>query len=145
MSNIELKKTDIPFWFGGDGTLKVNVNVVDPAKPIPPTDNDILSVDFSIGGSQPFSIGANDSFKFAVGASGGARFVPLWSSSSAERLKLLDDYGLHGYFDNGLHSGLVLLLLKIGAKADASLSAKFKYLNLTADALLSAGADGNYS
>jgi hypothetical protein len=145
MSNIELKKTDIPFWFGGDGTLKVNVNVIDPTKPIPPTDNDILSVDFSIGGSQPFSIGANDSFKFAVGASGGARFVPLWASSSAERLKLLDDYGLHGYFDNGLHSGLVLLLLKIGAKAEASLSAKFKYLNLTADALLSAGADGNYT
>jgi len=64
---------------------------------------------------------------------------------TAERLKLLDDYGLHGYFDGGLHSGLVLLLLKIGAKADASLSAKFKYLNLTADAALSAGADGNYA
>ena len=56
MSNIELKKTDIPFWFGGDGVLKVDVNVVDPTKPIPPTDNDILAVDFSIGGSQPFSI-----------------------------------------------------------------------------------------
>ena len=145
MSNIELKKTDIPFWFGGDGVLKVDVNVVDPTKPIPPTDNDILAVDFSIGGSQPFSIGANDSFKFEVSASAGARLVPLWSSSSAERLKLLDDYGLHNYFDGGLHSGLVLLLLKIGAKADASLSAKFKYLNLSADALLSAGADGNYA
>jgi hypothetical protein len=30
MSNIELKKSDIPFWFGGDGVLKVDVNVVDP-------------------------------------------------------------------------------------------------------------------
>ena len=145
MSNIVLKKTDIPFWFGGDGVLNVNVNVVDPTKPIPPTDNDMLAVDFSIGGSQPFSIGANDSFKFEVGASAGAKLVPLWSSSSAERLKLLDDYGLHDYFDGGLHSGLVLLLLKIGAKADASLSAKFKYLNLTGSALLSAGADGNYA
>ena len=145
MSNIGFKKTDIPFWFGGDGQLNVDVNVVDPTKPIPPTDNDILAVDFNVGGSQPFSIGANSSFKFEVAASAGAKLLPLWSSSSAERLKLLDDYGLHGYFDGGLHSGLVLLLLKIGAKADASLSAKFKYLNLTADASLSAGADGNYA
>lgn len=98
MSNIiELKKTDIPFWFGGDGVLKVDVNVVDPTKPIPPTDNDILAVDFNIGGSQPFSIGANDSFKFAVSASADAKLIPLWSSSSAARLKLLDDYGLHGF------------------------------------------------
>ena len=145
MSNIELKKTDIPFWFGGDGVLKVDVNVLDPTKPIPPTDNDILAVDFSIGGSQPFSVGAHDSFKFQIDASASAKFLPLWSSSSAERLKLLDDYGLHGYFDGGSHSGLVLLVLKIGAKADASLSAKFNYLNLTANASLAAGADGNYA
>lgn len=145
MSNIELKKTDIPFWFGGEGALKVNLNVTDPTKPIPPTDNDIMAVDFSIGGSQPFSIGANDSFKFEIGASAGAALIPLWSSSSAARLKLLDDYGLHGFFDGGAHGESLLLLLKIGAKADANLSAKFKYLNLTANASLAAGADGNYA
>lgn len=145
MSDIELKKTDIPFWFGGDGSLKVNLNVTDPTKPIPPTDNNIMAVDFTIGGSQPFSIGANDSFKFEIGASAGAALIPLWSSSSAERLKLLDDYGLRGFFDGGAHSGSLLLLLKVGAKADANLSAKFKYLNLTANASLAAGADGNYA
>lgn len=145
MSTLELKKADIPFWFGGDGTLKVAVNVLDPTQPIPPTDNDILAVDFNIGGSQPFSIGANDSFKFAVDASAGAKLLPLWASSSAARLKILDDYDLHGFFDAGAHSGLVLMVLKIGAKADASLTAKFKYLNLSANASLAAGADGNYA
>jgi hypothetical protein len=145
MSNIELKKSDIPFWFGGDGTLKVELNVLDPTKEIPVTDNNILAVDFSIGGSQPFSIGANDSFKFAIDASANAALIPLWSSSSAARLKLLDDYGLHGFFDGGLHSGLVLLLLKVGAKVDASLNATFKYMSLTATASLAAGADGNYA
>jgi hypothetical protein len=145
MADIEIKKSDIPFWFGSDGTLRIHANVVDPTKPIPPTDNDVLDVDFNVSASQPFSIGAVDSFKFAISASAEAKLVPLWSSSSAERLKLLDDYGLHGFFDGGAHSGILLLLLKIGAKADASLSAKFKYLSLSASATLKAGADGNYA
>jgi hypothetical protein len=145
MSNLTFKKADIPFWFGGDGALNVNVNVVDPTKPIPPSDNDILSIDFNVGGSKPFSIGANDSFKFGIDASAGATLTPLWPSSSAARLQILDDYGLQNFFANGAHPDLALLVLKIGAKADANLSAKFNYLNLSASASLAAGADGNYA
>jgi hypothetical protein len=145
MADIELKKSDIPFWFGGNGTVKVHAEVIDPTKPIPGSDNDLLSVDFNVSASQPFSIGANDSFAFGISASADTSIVPLWPTSSAARLKLLDDYGLKDFFAGATHANDLLIIFTAGAKVDANLSAKFKYINLTASAKLEAGADGSYA
>ncbi len=144
MADIDLKKSDIPFWFGGNGIVKVHANVIDPTKPIPSSDDDLLSVDFNVSGSEPFSIGANDSFAFGISASANTSLDPLWQTSSKERLKMLDDYGLKGFFDDASHANDLLIIFTAGAKVDASLSAKFKYTNLTASAKLEAGADGSY-
>jgi hypothetical protein len=146
MADINLKKTDIPFWFSGDGTLDVHIGLEDPTKPLPATDDDLLSVAFNASGSKPLSIGASDSFKFGISAGAKASLTPLWSSSSAARLKKLDDYGLKGYFSAGSpHNDRVLMILNLGASADASVEAKFKYWNLSASAQLEAGADGSYA
>lgn len=146
MADITLKKTDIPFWFSGDGTLDVRVGVSDPTKPLQASDQDLLSVNFNASGSQPLTIGVLDSFKFGISAEAGTALTPLWASSSAERLKKLDDYGLAGYFGpDSNHADRVLMLFTAGASADADVEAKFKYWNLSASAELKAGADGAYT
>jgi hypothetical protein len=146
MADITLKKTDIPFWFSGDGTLDVRVGVSDPTQPLPASDQDLLSLSFNASGSKPLTVGGLDSFKFGISAESAVALTPLWASSSAERLKKLDDYGLTGYFSPGAHhADRVLLLLTVGASADANVEAKFKYWNLSASAELKAGADGNYA
>lgn len=146
MADITLKKTDIPFWFSGDGTLDVHVGVSDPTQPLPASDQDLLSVKFSASGSKPLTIGGFDSFKFGISAESDVALTPLWASSSAERLKKLDDYGLTGYFSPGAHhADRVLMLFLVGASADADVQAKFKYWNLSATAELKAGADGKYA
>jgi hypothetical protein len=146
MADITLQKTDIPFWFSGDGTLDVRVGVSDPTQPLPASDQDLLSVSFKTSGSKPLTVGGLDSFKFGIGAESAVALTPLWASSSAERLKRLDDYGLAGYFGAGAdHSERVLLLFTVGASADADVQAKFKYWDLTASAELKAGADGRYA
>ncbi|HWS98947.1 MAG TPA: hypothetical protein VN256_01650 [Pyrinomonadaceae bacterium] len=146
MADINLSKSDIPFWFSGTGTLNVHVGVADPTQPLPASDEDLLSVGFNASGSQPISIGKSDTFKFGISAEANASLTPLWQSSSADRLKKLDDYGLTGYFNAGAnHDDRVLIILNLGASADASVEAKFKYWNLSASALLEAGADGSYT
>lgn len=146
MADITLKKTDIPFWFSGDGTLDVHIGVNDPTQPLPASDQDLLSVNFKASGSTPLTIGGLDSFKFGISAESDVALTPLWSSSSAERLKKLDDYGLADYFSPGAHhTDRVLIIFAVGASADADLQAKFKYWNLTANAELKAGADGRYA
>lgn len=146
MADIILKKTDIPFWFSGDGTLDVSIGVSDPTKPLPASDQDILSAAFNASGSQPLTIGGLDSFKFGISAESGVNLTPLWASSSAERLKRLDDYGLAGYFSAGAnHAERVLVLFTAGASADADVQARFKYWNLSASAELKAGADASYA
>ncbi|HEX8456546.1 MAG TPA: hypothetical protein VF656_04420 [Pyrinomonadaceae bacterium] len=146
MADITLKKTDIPFWFSGDGTLDVHIGVSDPTQPLPASDQELLSLSFNASGSQPLTVGGLDSFKFGISAESAVALTPLWASSSAERLKKLDDYGLTNYFSPGAHhTDRVLLLFTVGASADANVEAKFKYWNLSASAELKAGADGKYA
>jgi hypothetical protein len=57
--------------------------------------------------------------KLGIEAKTSARLIPLWASSSIERLKLLENYGLSGYFDPAQnHAGRLLLLLALGAEMD---------------------------
>lgn len=145
MPDIVFKKSDIPFWAGGDGTLRLHVNVPDLTKQLPPSNNDLFSLDLNIGGNQLFSIGAFDTVKLGIKASADVNLVPLWPSTPADRLRILDNYGLAGYFDPNVHSDRLLLVLTLGANADVNLSTRFQYSLLTATASLEAGGDASYA
>ncbi len=146
MPNIDLTKTDIPFWSGGSGSLRVQANVADLEQQLTPGDNDLFSLGFNIAGGHSFAIGAPDSVKLGIEAGTNTRLTPLWSSSSAERLKLLEDYGLQDYFDPPQnHDNHLLMLLTSGANADASVNGKYNYSVLSMEASLKAGADASYA
>ncbi len=104
MPDIVFTKSDIPFWAGGDGNLRLHVNVPDLTKQLAPSNNDLFSLDFNIGGTQLFSIGASDTVKLGIKASTDVSLVPLWPSTPADRLKIIDNYGLAGYFAPNVHA-----------------------------------------
>lgn len=146
MPKIELTKADIPFWSGGSGSLSVQANIANLDQPLTPSNNDLFSLDFNIAGGQSFAIGSADSVKLGIEAGTNTRLIPLWSSSSAERLKLLEDYGLQDYFDaHRNHDNRLLMLLTSGANADASINGKYNYSVLSLKASLKAGADAGYA
>jgi hypothetical protein len=142
MPDINLKKDKIPFLVGGDSVLNVHLAVSDPTQMLPADTGDLLSVSFKGGGSQPFSVGGSDNVKLGIDAEASASLAPYWSTSG-DRLKALEPYGLMNYFDGG-HDDRLLLALALGGKAGADLSGKFKYSALTAEASLKAGADAAY-
>lgn len=146
MPDIDLTKTDIPFLLDGSGSLHVQANVADLDQPLAPGDEDFFNLGFNAAGGHSFAIGAQDSVKLGIEAKTSARLIPLWASSSIERLKLLENYGLSGYFDPAQnHAGRLLLLLALGAEMDASVSGKYSYSVLSLDATLKAGADAGYA
>jgi hypothetical protein len=134
--DLDFKKTDIPFWAGGEGVLRIHVAVPDLTKQLTPTNNDLFSIDFSIGGAQLFSIGASDTVKLVMKASTALSLVPLWPSTSSDRLKIIDGYGFTGYFEGHAHDDRLLLALNVGAGADVNLSTRFQYSILSASASL---------
>lgn len=146
MPNIELTKTDIPFWSGGGGSLRVQAGIADLDQQLAPSDDDLFSLNFDIAGNHSFAIGAPDSVKLGIEAGADTRLIPLWSSSSAERLKLLEDYGLQDYFDPPRHhDNRLLMLLVSGAGVDSSVGGKHNYSVLSMEASLKAGADAGYA
>ncbi|MGI8653632.1 MAG: hypothetical protein ACR2LC_00270 [Pyrinomonadaceae bacterium] len=146
MPNIELTKTDIPFLLDGSSSLQVQANVADLDHPLAPGNEDLFNLGFNVAGGHSFAIGAQDSVKLGLEAKTSARLIPLWASSSSERLKLLESYGLSGYFDPAQnHDGRLLMLLALGAEADASVTGKYSYSVLSVDATLKAGADAGYA
>ena len=77
MPDIVFTKSDIPFWAGADGNLRLHVNVPDLTKQLAPSNNDLFSLDFNIGGTQLFSIGASDTVKLGIKAEHGCEPRPL--------------------------------------------------------------------
>ncbi len=144
MPDINLNKSNIPFWAGGDGTLQVHVSVPDITKPLSPADTNLFSVSFNLqGAGQTFSIGSPDDVKLGIKAGSSVTLVPLWASSSPSSLQVLGQYGIADYFTD--HSDRLLLILTAGASADATVDAKLNYLSLSASATLDAGANGGYA
>jgi hypothetical protein len=144
MADINLKKDKIPFLLDGDSALNVHLAVADPTKKLPENTADLFSLGFKGGAAKPFSVGGGDNVTLGVDAEAGASLSPYWASSG-DRLKALETYGLMDYFDGGKHAGRLLLVLALGAKADAELAGKFKYSALSAGASLKAGADAAYA
>jgi len=145
MPEITIKKDDFKFGAVGDGALQVNVNVPNLAERIEPGDVNLLSLDFRVGAGKAFALGSPASVKLGFDAGAQASLTPLWSVSSPERLKALNDFGLGEYFANDQHKDRVLLVLRTGANVTAVAGAKFRHSILTASATLTAGADAGYA
>ena len=96
-----------------------------------------------VSGGQAWQFGGAGNVKLGFDASTNARLVPLWASSSALRRIVLEEYGLEQYFAS--HPNDVLLVLQLGAQANANVTGKFTYSFLSASATVKAGADGGYA
>ena len=142
MADINISKTEIPFLLGGTGGLAVHAAVSNPTAKLEPTDDDLLSVTFGLAGEQDFSFGAGNSVKLGVKAGTNANLTPLWRTSSPSRLAVLADHGLADYF--AAHRDDLILILSLGANADANVAGSFTYSFLTATATLEAGASAGY-
>jgi hypothetical protein len=145
MPEITIKKDDFKFGAAGDGALQININVPNLAERIEPDDGNLLNVNFQIGAGKTFALGSPASVKLGFDAGAQASLTPLWSVSSAARLKALNDFGLSGYFANDQHKDRVLLVFRTGANVNATAGAKFRHSILTASATLTAGADAGYA
>ena len=88
MPDINISRNQIPLLLGGTGDLTVRASVSNPLMQLTPTDNDILSVTFGVGGGQDFSLGAGNTVKLGVKAGANANLT-LWPTSSASRLAVL--------------------------------------------------------
>ena len=143
MPNIDLKRENIPFWSQGSGAWNVHVTIPNLTEPLPPSDTDLISLGMQVSGGQAWQFGGAGNVKLGFDASTNARLVPLWASSSALRRTVLEEYGLEQYFAS--HPNDVLLVLQLGAQANANVTGKFTYSFLSASATVKAGADGGYA
>jgi hypothetical protein len=142
MADITLTKTDLPFLLAGNGNLTVHANVGSITQPLVPADDDVLSLNFAAAGNTAFSFGAPDNIKLGIQAGTKNRLYGLWPKSAAERLQILSDHGLAGFFAN--HPDQMILVLSLDASASAQASASFSYSALTADMTLDAGGQAGY-
>ena len=142
MPDIDVSKSDLPFLLKGSGTLTVHASVPTSTAPLAPTDSDLLSVDFGVKADPPFTFGASGNLTMDIKGGTSVRLVPLFPSSSAERLALLKDHGLDAYF--GTHSDAMLLGLLLDASADVSAAGSFTYSVLSATASLDVGGAAGY-
>jgi hypothetical protein len=143
MPELSFKKQDLPLWKGGSGDLKVHVNAASLNQKLAPSDADLLSVDFGTAGSEPFTFGADNSVKLGFKAGTNVQLLPLWPSSSPERRKMLDSFGLEKYFE--AHPNDLILALTIGAQTDLKAAGSFSYAVLDATATLEAGGQAGYA
>jgi len=145
MPNVDLTKSDLPFLFGGDSTLHIAANVPGLDQQLTPGDADLFTLGFNASTGHTFALGTSDSLKLAFDAGTTARMVPLWSSSSKDRLELLEPLGLQDYFAGTDHNNQLLMLFLCGGNANASAVGKFNYSFLSVDTSLKAGADASYT
>lgn len=144
MPNIDLTKSQIPFWLANTGVLRVQANVPDLNSALQPGNNDIFSVSLNVSGDNPIKIGESDTVKldFSVGASAEARLLPLWANSNPDRLKLLKGYLPDDYLAN--HNNELILLLILGERVGVELNGGFSYQALNSDVSLKVGQDAGY-
>jgi hypothetical protein len=143
MKSITFSKPDLPFLFGGNGSLAVNANVDSITQPLTPSDQDVLSLEFGAQGNTSFSFGTPDNIKLGIQAGAKNRLYGLWPKSSPDRLAVLGDHGLADFFAS--HPDQMILVLSLGADAAAQLTGSFTYAALTASTTLNAGGNAGYT
>src|SRR4026208_553208 len=109
MPDINISRNQIPLLLGGTGDLTVRADVSNPLAQLTPSDKDLLSVTFGVGGGQEFLFGSANSVKLGVKAGATAKLTPLWPTSNPSRLAVLADHGLADYFTT--HGGDLILIL----------------------------------
>jgi hypothetical protein len=145
MLELKLGGQDIKALMSRDGIFDLVADVEDLQKPFSPQRGQLVSLKFQTGPSREIKFGSADSVALGLSPQTDASVLLLWPSSSADQLKALETFGLEDYFARGAHAHQLLMVLTIGASADASAAGDFRYAALTAGATLKAGADGALS
>ncbi|MFN8009709.1 MAG: hypothetical protein U0V70_22280, partial [Terriglobia bacterium] len=145
MPVLNLTKSDIPFWVGGRGSLKLQVNVPDLNQPLHPTSSDLFDFSFEAGVSPFLTIGAPDTVKLEINSHSNLSLIALWPSSSIDRLDLLKPYEFKSYFEDLNHRDQLLLVFQMAGDLQLGLRSRFQYSVLSADATLQGGADARYT
>lgn len=139
--NIELKKSDIPLWSGGEGSLIVDIGLSDPAKPLAEKADAILDAAFELQGGTLVKFGTPGQVQLGVKAGTHVRIVPIWKSTMGPSKELVDRLQLAGVLD----ADTLVLVVDLGANADLSAAGSYRYSVLTASAELQAGVDAAYT
>jgi hypothetical protein len=145
MPTISLKKTDVPFLLGGAGEIAVDSGDLSLTKRIPEDTPSILSAGFKAAGDEQIALGQADTVKLGVSTAARVDMTPIFASSGGAAAKLLNTYGIGGFFAKGAHADQVVLCFDAGASADAAVGGAFTYGALKASAQLDAGADAGYA
>jgi hypothetical protein len=143
VSDLSLQKNDLPFLFGGNGTLTANAGSIQLDQPLTQTDSDLATLQFGGSGNTDFVFGGADELKIGVTANTSASLMGLWPNSAPTRLTVLADYGLSNFFQS--HPDDLLLVLQLGASAGGDLAATFPYSVLSASATLGVGGNVGYT
>ncbi len=145
MFELKLGEQDIKALMSRGGIFDLAADVKDLKKPFSPQEGQLVSLKFQTGPSKEIKFGSTDSVALGLSAQTGASVLLLWPSSSADRLKALETFGLEDYFARGAHPHQLLMVLAIGASADASAAGDFRYAALAVGTTLKAGTDGALS
>src|SRR5947209_2114477 len=118
--NFSLNREEIPLGIAGAGKLNVAVDVEDPTLPLPKDHAELMDIKFSVDGTQPLTFGKPGTATLGISANTEARLKAIFPrSTDADDISLLSEYEIAGApSDTDL-----LMTLRLGAAADASLSA----------------------
>ncbi len=145
MFTLDFTRKEIPFLLDGAGKLSVRASAPAPDLPIPEDGDALLTVGFDAGGEHKIRLGSDHSVKIGVSAAAQAKLTPVFASTGAGALTLLENNGLADYFANGKHSNDVVLGLDLGAAASVDAAGTFAFSALNASVEIDAGADGGYT
>lgn len=109
---------------------------------------DLKQIDMKIGASDaaPVKLGSAGTAQLAVSAEATASLIPIGSGDSgdASKQQKLAEAGMADFFSGSKNADEVLLLLDLGAKADASAKLPVKYQAVSGEITLAAGVDAGY-
>lgn len=137
-------RSDVPFLLNGSAKIDVDVEAINPTKPLQPG-SPILNTSFSAAGQQAVVLGQASTVKIGIAASATATLTPVFPGATGAALKALKARGLGDFFKAGANADLLILGLDLGATASASVAGSFTYAPLTAAVTVDAGVDGGYS
>ncbi len=145
MPAISLKNDQVPFLLGGSGSIAVDTGELALKAPIAPDAARLLNVSFDGGGAQAIALGDAESLQIAVRTSGSVELIPIFATSPAAALRLLDAYGLGRFFASPEHRQQGILCFRTTASTSAAGSGSFRYAALKPTVALEAGADAGYA
>jgi hypothetical protein len=138
MANVSIRKPDIPLWSGGTGSLAIDVGALSPEAPLVPTSGVLFNAGFQVEGGHEAALGASGALSLGVKADTSVTLAPLWRGVADDGL--VEQYGL----GPALQEENLILALRLGAAAEATAAATFRYGVLSAGASLDAGAHAGF-